>query len=347
MRSVVSPGLQASRSDEMMPAWGILVASALAGGCGLGIVDNTSGGGDNLPTLGAGPYGRLDRDLATPADEPFLLTDREESYADPACLGRGDGGVRIWFRRIVDGAPPDTSAIGLGEVPDLRELPDVAPHDVFAAAEPWEEGRVEAPAVIEEGGGLVMFYQGGVTAPAIGRADSDDGGESWTRRGEPVMTDAEDPTVAVVDGEWHLFFTRPGEAGIWRARSEDGESFGAPELVIAPRPGARDAFDAVSVGAPFVLVETSAAGRNHWGLWFTGEAAGDPGDPDAGVGETETSIGYAGSFDGEVWERFGGVEPVLTAPAGGPCVVLDGARGTLLYHEVQRLRLGVAAAVHP
>ena len=45
-------------------------AALLAGGCGLGIVDNTSGGGDNLPTLGAGPYGRLELDFATPADEP-------------------------------------------------------------------------------------------------------------------------------------------------------------------------------------------------------------------------------------------------------------------------------------
>lgn len=326
----------------------LLLAFASAGaGCGLGIVDNTSGGGDNLPTLGAGPYGRLDSDLATAADEPFLLTDREEAYADPACLQRADGGLRLWFGRVVDGAAPDTSTIGLGEVPGLRELPDVAPHDVFEASEPWEEGRVTAPAVIEHDGALVMFYQGGVATPAIGRADSDDGGESWTRHGDPVLSDAEDPTVVVVDGVWHLFFTRPGEDGIWRARSDDGLGFGAAEVVIVPRPGLAEAFDAVAVGAPFARVETSDAGRQHWGLWFTGIAAGDPGDPDAGAGGAATSVGYAGSFDGEVWERFGGADAVLTAPADGPCVVLDGPRGTLVYHEEQRLHLGVAAAVHP
>ena len=327
---------------------GVVIAAVGLGGCGLGIVDNTSGGGDNLPTLGAGPYGRLDSDLATPADEPFLLTDREESYADPACLARPDGGLVMWFERIVDGATPDTSTIARGEVPGLRDLPDVAPHDVFEAAEAWEEGRVAAPAVIELDGALVMYYEAGVATPAIGRAESDDGGETWARSGAaPVVTDATDPSVVVVDGVWHLFFTRPGAPGIWRARSEDGESFGAAELVIAPRPGVTEAFDGVAVGAPFALVETSDAGRPHWGLWFTGVAEGDPGDPDAGAGGEATSIGYAGSFDGEAWERFAGVDPVLTAPAGGPCVVLDGARGTLLYHEEQRLHLGVAAAVHP
>jgi hypothetical protein len=332
-----------------MRAAAVIAAGLAAGGCGFGIVDNTSGGGDNLPTLGAGPYGRLDGDFSTPAEEPFLLAEPDEAFAHPACRARGDGGLRLWFEWILDGAAPDTAAIGLAELPGLHDLPDVAPHEVFAATEAWEEGRVSAPAVIEDGGGLVMFYEGGVAAPAIGRADSDDDGETWTRRADPVLSDATDPSAVVVDGVWHLFFTRPGAPGIWRARSDDGVSFGEPELLIAARPGVDEAFDAVAVGAPFALVQTSEEGRRQWGLWFTGEAAGDPGDPDAGPGEAETAIGYAGSFDGEVWERFGGgsPDPVLTAPAGAPCVVLDGPRGTLLYHEEQRLHLGVAAAVHP
>lgn len=263
-------------------------------GCGLGIVDNTSGGADNLPTAGAGPYGRLDPDLDTPADEPFVLADRREHYADAACLWRDDGGLRLWFTYTTDADPVER--IGYAEVPGLHDLPDVAPRALFPGA---------APSVVVAGDQLVMaFEQDGRIVHAL----SDDDGATWQQEG--ILTTGTDPALAVVDGALEVFFARDGM--IWHE--------GTP---------------VVGGGEPHVLVETSAAGRHHWGLWFT-----------VGAGEQGTAVDYLGSFDGQTWERFAG-GPVLTAPAGGPCVLLDGPSGVLLYHEEQRLHLGIAAAVHP
>jgi hypothetical protein len=111
--------------------------------------------------------------------------------------------------------------------------------------------------------------------------------------------------------------------------------------VVVPRPGVAEAFDAALVADPFVLVETTPTGRTHWSLWFAGASeATDAGPP-------LTSVGYAGSFDGDTWQRPAGPDPVLSSPAGGPTVLVDGTTAVMLFHEDQRLRLGIAAASHP
>lgn len=299
-------------------------------GCGLGVLDEDPGGGANLPTLGAGPYGRLPSSFDTPGDEPFLVVSRSAAYADPACLPRDDGGVRLWFG--------SGDAIARAEVPGLTELPDVAPQIVLEPAEPWEQGRVAEPVVIAHDGGLVMFYEAGLPDdPRIGRADSADG-VTWTRRGE--VAPGGSPAIAVDGDTWHLFSDEPGGAQIVR-RAGDGLAFGEPVPVVAPRPGVADAFDAVAVSDPFAVIQVSDAGRRHWGVWFAGDVAVAPDEPRA------AAIGFAGSFDGVRWDRFAGVDPVLTAPAWGPCVMLDGPRGVLVYTEPDRLRPAIAAAVHP
>ncbi len=307
---------------------GVLLFLLTPAGCGLGIAGDSSGGGENLPTLGAGPYGRLVSDFNTPADEPFVIADRDVNYAGAACLHRpgGASGMRMWFGMLEDG---DTEVgIAAAEVADVHQPPDVGPHMVLA------DGA--NPAVIEVDGAFVMFFERGGD---IVRADSDDG-ESWDV-GDVVLADASAPTAAFVDGAYVLYVTR-AEPGIWRADSEDGQSFALADApAIVARPGVQEAFDTRSVGDPFLLVQTSDAGRHHWGLWFTGTS--EP--PDAGP--APTAVGFAGSFDGQSWERFGGVDPMLVAPAGGPCVLLDGGTGLMLYQEEDRLHLGIAAAVHP
>lgn len=315
------------------------------GGCGLGVTGESHGGGEHLPTLGAGPYGRLEPDFDTLADEPFVVSDRDVSYEGPSALRRGDGGLRLWFGMRDDGG---AQVIGAAEILDLHGQPDVEPHQVFAALEDWEweGGRVTNPSVIElpeeEGGALVMFYEAGTDAPVIGRATSLDDGVTWEREAVPVLEGAASPGAAYVDGGYVLFVTRPDAPGIWRADSQDGESFAfADAAAIVPRPGLEDGFDGRAVGDPYVLIDTSDAGRQHWGLWFTGSSDA----PDAGP--APTAVGYAGSFDGETWARFGGADPVLVAPGGSPCVLLDGGSGLMLYHEEQRLHLGIAAATHP
>jgi hypothetical protein len=298
---------------------------AVCAGCGFGIVEHDpAGGSDNLPTLGAGPYGRPTDDLDTPAQEPFVIHSASTHFADPACLPRAGGGLRLWFGRV-DPSAPERSSIAYAEVPSLADLPDVGPTVVVP------EGA--SPAVVRAGDRHVMIHE---LDGALVRRESPDG-LTW---GDPrtVLSDAADPTVAIVDGIYHLFFTRPGLAGIWRARSDDGLAFERDlDAVILPRPGVGGAFDTLEVGEPFVRVEVRDAGRQTWGLWFTGVA-----NPELGA-----AVGYAGSFDGEDWERFAGVDPVLAAPAGGPCVVVEGPRGTLLFHDELRRRQAIAGAVHP
>lgn len=277
-----------------MQPLGISRALALLalGGCGFGLVDSGSGGGEHLPTLGAGPYGRLEPDFDTPADEPFVVAARDEDYADPACLRRAGGGYRLWFT-LGDGA------IGYAEVGDLHEVLAVGPIVVLADA--------AAPSVtVAPDGTLEMWFERG-GGLAVARSSD---GLAW-EVGDETVADATDPAVVYAGGERHLFFERDGE--VWRGDAPVADG-----------------------GEPHVVVERSAAGRDHWGLWLTRPTGRE------GAGE----VYYLGSFDGAVWEPFG-PDPVLVAPAGGPCVVVERARGTLFFHEEQRLRLGVAAAVHP
>jgi hypothetical protein len=308
----------------------------LLGGCGFGIFEHDpNGGGASLPTQGAGPYGRLDSDLDTPAAEPFVVADDDLHLSDAACRSRGGGGYRIWFTMLPDDATE--AAIGLAEIPDLHELPDVEPHQVLA-------GPAAAPSLVDHDGELLVYFErdGG-----IWRARSDDDGASFAGPTE-ILADAARPSAVVVDDVFHLFFERDG--AIWVAAADDGVDFGAAELALAPRPDVAEAFDAAAVGDPYVLVEISDAGRAHWGLWYTATGAGDPEEPDAGPeGDASLrSIGYAGSFDGRRWERFdGGAEPVLVSPAAAPCVVLEGSRGVMFFQETRNLRSAIAAATHP
>jgi hypothetical protein len=321
----------------------------LLAGCGLGWLEEDPGGADNLPTLGAGPYGRLRPDPSTPADEPYLLTDRDASYTDPACLRRADGGLRVWVGWVGDDDPPGSSRIGALELPSITALPDVPLAEALAPSLPWEAGYVGAPTAVALPDRLVLYYQGGGDAPAIGRAESTDDGRTWSRAAAPVLADAAAPSAVVVGDTTYLFVTRPGQPGIWVAEAPGaaGTAFTLrPDPAVSPRPGLAEAFDGASVGAPHVAVEPAGDGRTHWGLWFAGSPL-DPEAPDAGPGGAETAIGYAGSFDGVRWERFGGAAPVLDGPAAGPCVLLDGPRGVLLFHEEERLRQALTAAVHP
>jgi hypothetical protein len=319
-----------------------LAGSALsAGGCGLGIVDNPSGGDDNLPTQAAGPYGKPEVDFDTPADEPYVLAEAGAQLRDPDALPRDDGGVRLWFSRQAE-----TLEIWYAELADTRELPDVAPARALAADADWEQGQVTAPSVVDLGDGhLVMFYEGGDTAPAIGRADSTDDGTTWQKHAaNPVLAGARRPGAALVDGAWLLYAVRDDEDGIWRASSsDDGASFtldAGPAL--RPRPLLAEAFDGERVDDPEVVVTVNDAGRAHLGLFFTG-AARDGAD-------LVESIGYAGSFDGVAFERFGGAEAVLDQGSPGetaPTVIVRTTQGVMFYGEVKQGTSRIGVALHP
>ncbi len=292
----------------------------LCSGCGLGWIgtepDRTAG----LPVAGAGPYSRLESDDSTPATEPRFLNDIRANVSDPSILA-GGAGIRVWFTRST--TEPLVSEIHYTEATSAHELPSVDPMLVLSATETWEEGVVSSPSVTADpGGGLVMFYEGGVTMPSIGRAVSSDG-VTWQKDGNPVLVGASSPSIGFVEREPWLFVTRPNEIGIWRA-VDGGAGFLFDQApVILPRPEEPEAFDRATVSEPFVLADpTLADGVTRVHLWFTGTTDDDP---------PATSIGYAASFDGIDWLRFGGVEPMLSAEASGATVVLEAAGGLMLF----------------
>ena len=306
----------------------------VASGCGLGWVDGLDDRTAGLPTSGAGPYVRLDRDDNTPATEPRFLDELRANLDDPSMLA-GGAGIRVWFTRAT--LEPVTSEIQYTEATSPRALPSLDPMPVLTATEAWEEGVVSSPSVIADpAGGFIMFYEGGVATPSIGRAVSSDG-ITWTKDALPVLAGGSAPGAVVVGGETWLFATRPGETGIWRAVDGGGGFAFDAAPVVSPRPESPEAFDAVSVSDPFALAVPTLDGGQRIHLWFAGTTD---------TPTTAIAIGYAGSFDGIEWLRFGGDKPMLIANAFAPTVVLEASSGVMLFAEPLGSNTVVSAAEH-
>jgi hypothetical protein len=328
-------------------AKGVCIALvALASGCGLGFADDTSGGRDNLPAAGAGPFRRPPFDLDTPLDEPWLAIDPALELDEPAALPRDGGGVRYWLSREPAALPAGDTQIWTGALADVRAAPEPLTL-ALAADQAWEQGRVAAPALIADAADpehLVMFYEGGLADPAIGRADSHDGGASWQKHGAPVLTAARSPGAAWDGATWLLAVERPAAAGIWLARSADGLAFTLDDApALTARATIAGAFDAVAIGEPSLTWIEPSTGRGVWAMWFAGTDMPPPTDDMP----RRYSIGYAASFDGVEWHRLAGTRAILGDPAGAPTVVLgDGGPDYLLYAATQSRRRAVGIATH-
>lgn len=320
----------------------VVAATCLAAAaCGLGPLAGDGGGADNLPTSGAGPYGKLPLDLETPADEPTVLADRRADLTDPEMARRDDGGFRVWFQSRVPGGAAE---IDYAELPSLTDLPDVAPHLVLAAELPWEGGEVRAPAALVDGDQVTLYYEAG-DPPAIGRAISSDGGASFTRDAEPVIAAARHPSAVLAGDTIYVFFESGADPGIFVAESADGISFTVHPDPVLVASGDPEAFDGAAVGNPGAVATRTAAGRIHFGLFYDGRN----GLQDES-GEPEVAIGYAGGFDVDALVRFADGDPVLhpLPPAeSGASVVLEPARGLMLFSQARGARLQIAGAVHP
>lgn len=318
------------------------VAAAAAPACGIGFADDASGGDHDLPTVGAGPFDRLEVDEGTPADEPWLVSDRTLDVTQPELVARPGGGFVFFVTREPADLPAGDTTIWRGAVTDPRLLPDEPPALVLAADQAWEEGHVAGPAVVALDDRLVMFYEGGLAAPQIGRAESTDGGRTWQKAPAPILAGARAPGAAFDGTRWLLAYVRPAEPGIWLARSADGVTFAADPIPALMPSGVVRAFDQIEVGAPALGWQVESTGRGHWALWFAGlEEQPDPGDA------PRYAVGYAASFDGMDWQRLAGGRPVLAAPAGDPEVLVEGASATLLFAGPNGRRLAVGVAEHP
>ncbi|HUQ07808.1 MAG TPA: sialidase family protein [Kofleriaceae bacterium] len=324
----------------------LLVSGCGVSGCGIGFADDASGGKNDLPSVGAGPYRKLAADENTPADEPWLVTERTIDFTEPAIVARAGGGFTFFVTRESPDPPVGDSEIWRGAILDPTEIPDEPIAPVLTADAAWEEGHVAAPSIVDLGGDrLLMFYEGGLATRALGRAESSDGGHTWTKSAAPVLTDAALASVATDGALWLAAFTRPGpsaEPGIFLARSDDGLTWVADTTAILLPSGIPDSFEEVAVSSPHLAWLEESTGRGHWALWYGGlEDLPDPGDA------PRYAVGYAASFDGMDWDRLGGGRPVLSAPAGAPTVIVDGPRATLLFDAANGRRLAVGVALHP
>ncbi len=314
--------------------------------CGLGWIDNQSGGDNNLPTRSAGPYTKLARNAETPADEPHVVSVFQVHLRDPAAIRIRDSGFRLWFGYEDDPALPE-SEIWMAELASLDQLPVVGPILALPADQEWEQSRVGAPSIVElDDDRLVMFYQGGVDTIAIGRAESSDGGMTWTKNpGNPVLAGLGEPTVArLPEGSWLLYGTRSDLMAIFRATSLDGVSWQIDEEpVIQPRSHLPEAYDRYAVSNPCITIRQTLAGDLHFGLFINGL---DRDDEDG-----TTSVGWAGSFDGIQWQRFSNPDDAVLEPGttseNGPSVVLDPDGGVMFFSEQKQGTQSIAAATHP
>ncbi len=333
------------------PSWivpGITLLGMVTGmGCGLGFIEDHSGGAEHLPTQGAGPYGKLAADLDTPADEPYVVSAFRVSLRDPAPLWRDDGGIRLWFGYEDADFLGQVSTIAYSELTDITELPDFEPIEVLVADQSWEQDWIGAPSVIQlSADELVMFYQGGLDSPAIGRADSSDGGMSWVKyENNPIISDGYNPSaVRLSDRGWSLFFHRAAGQGIYAATSADGTNWSVEsEPVLAPRHADAGAYDRDALSSPHVTARRDAGGTLHYGLFFNGIV--EPGENEV------ISVGWAGSFDGSEWRRFASPDEPALAPGNrnvhGPAVLLRPDRGIMFFNQLRQGVQSIAVAVHP
>lgn len=319
-----------------------LLALALAtttAACGFGLADDSSGGRDDLPQSGAGPFKKLEVDDTTAADEPWIATDPVLELTEAALTARPGGGHVVYVTREPAAEPAGDTTIWRAELPDRRELPTPFV-EVLTADRTWEEGHVGAPAIVREGDVLVMFYAAGIDS--VGRADSIDGGLTWTKWPAPVLTGITSPAIGYDGATWLLaFIDETGAIGL--ARSDDGHEFTrAAAPILTARTDDPGAFDHVAVAAPSLAWLVEGTGRGHWALWYAGL------EESPGEGERPLyAIGYAASWDGASWSRLPGNRPIAAAPATEPTVALDDNHGVMAYTAPNGRRQSIGLAVTP
>jgi hypothetical protein len=250
-----------------------------------------SGGGDNLPNAGVGPFRALaTAELGNLRSGPLALDDDVTFARDPSLIDL-DGNPKTfaiagYFGAAVaqGGTPPapsdPTRAIVRFDAEDGRSF-DRTPEEVLHAELPWEGGVMGGPSIVRAspsfGSRLFLYYaaQGGV-----GLAQSEDG-HTFTRfSNAPVLGPARggwengnvptSPGVVVFpDGSFRMFYEvtlAEGDSAIGEARSQDGrfwERVGeAPAL--APRraaAGQEAPYDAGAVGSPCPILGKTGEGK--------------------------------------------------------------------------------------
>lgn len=266
----------------------VALAAALAA-CGTLAPDG--GGAQNLPSSGAGPYGRL------AAESEQILSEGAADLDDPVLLVDG-GALTIWYTRTPTGKGAEIRRARLASIDDREPAIDLA----LGADQAWEAGGVAQPAVLAPGAGapwLLAYAAGG----AIGYATSDDGA-SWRKATGPALRgDGGEEGAALAspalarldDGTVRLYYLGAGGLFAADAHAADLAALAAAPFARSPgtSPGAATralvrahaASWLETLGRTTARGVTTPAGRSRFDLYLSGAQAG------VGV------VGLASSYD--------------------------------------------------
>ena len=204
-----------------------------------------------------------------------------------------------------------------------------------STAAPHGQGNLYAPDIVRHGGKLLMFFggQGKDGHDRIHLATSADG-KVWEQRGVVFAPEGvnhvNDPSVVVVAGRLHLFYTRATRGvtdSIGHAVSGDGLKWTDDGAVFGP--AAAPAWDSLLVGRPSVIHDGT-----RFRMWYDGRKDLPVGAPDPVAPQSATSrrfVGHATSPDGKTWTRHR--EAVFGEDAGGIHVVRHGSTYLLVFES--------------
>jgi hypothetical protein len=302
-----------------------------------------SGGGDNLPSAGAGPFRALVHsdqvnELGNLRSAPNALDDDHTFARDPAVLDLdGDPathdvaayvGVAV-AQGEVDPKPADpTRAIVRFGAVDGRSF-DRSAETVLVPDAAWEGGVMGQPAALLVDGEVLLYY---AAAGGIGLARSADG-HGFTREPAPVLAPdaggwekgavpSSPGVLRLADGSFRMFYEvlrAEGRSAIGEASSPDGRSWArlgdAPALEARGLgDGGEEPYDSVSVGSPFPVLAASADGRTILRLYYGARAHEGP-----SVIGLAARYGTEGAFSRAVGPVFGTGKPLGPSE---PCVLV-------------------------
>lgn len=262
-------------------------------GCGSLGADPAS---DEVPSAGVTGWHRLPQISGTSIREPFVLCpDGADGFRSPSVVALAGGGFRLWYT-----TPAGLVGTALGsdgiydwvvEGPVL--LPGAAPFDEVGVARNEETFLLAGSRV--DGSGLELFTSpdGVVWAAAATLLPQ----ESW----EAGHLAGAEPFWDRVNEAWLVFFSGAAGAGIGRAESADGTVWtrALEPIFRTADVTAAGGWPVLTVTSPGAGLDTSRPGGPVYKLWFEGRAFHGPFP--AGL---ESSIGFAGSFDGVTWTLY-------------------------------------------
>lgn len=302
------------------------------------------GGGEGLPSAGAGPFRALVAgEIGNSRSAPNALTDSRGFGRDIAVIDL-DGDPSTY-----DVAGFVAAAVKEGGQNPTRDSPtkaivrygaldgrsfDRSADVVIEAGDGWEGGVIGAPAALRVDGAIWIYY---AAAGGIGLARGDALGTTFSKESEPVLTAAgsgwaagavpQSPgVVRLADGTFRLFFEVPlpgGGTAIGEARSTGGLQFepigDGPVLAPDTTPSAGDdpVYDGAAVGGPFPMLAGAENGHDGEPILRVYYGATDS--------DGKKTIGLAARYGGEgplsraVAPVFGTGKPL---DPGEPCVVV-------------------------